>query len=113
MNSYGWIILSVIAGWCLKCIWDDWTLPFRAAALGGAATVTIDPQKRGQGPSAVEVAGLINAATVALNIMAYWLEEVQIANPRLPEECLTAQQWLESALIQAEKYNSSASDKGE
>ena len=66
--------------------------------LGGKATVSLDPSVAGDTQSAVQLGQILNTSVMAMNLMAAWLEELQITNPRLPEECLTAQQWINAAL---------------
>lgn len=104
INIYFYIGAAFVAGWCAHCIYRDlkrWVQPKQSSLLQGQAVVTLaDP---GDGPSSAEVAGVLRASTLALNILSAWLEEVQIENPRLPEECLTAQQWLQAALNIVEK----------
>ena len=103
MNISLWTAFCIVVGWSLKCIYDDITKPFVAKALGGKAVISIDPKLQHNGPTSVDVAQVVTLSTTALNLMSRWLEELQISNPRLPEECLTANQWLETALAIAEQ----------
>lgn len=111
MNFYIQIIASIICGWCLKCIWDDFVRPVKVAILGGNATVQLDPNIPSDTKTPVELAQVLNTSVLAMTLLGQWCEELQISNPRLPEECLTAQQWIQAALNVIEHQVASTQSK--